>query len=133
MFNVGRVFLNTPCVGSHAYRFRLNPFHPGIYKIIYRQEGLLRVESMCGHIQSFQNGFVAQGAFDMNFRYGPFLGNGFLLGEKRIHTKPLETYYVKDEQGDGYSAVLPYNVMKDDYIWFVEQPTELVLNNVTMA
>lgn len=114
LFNTNRVFLN---VSNQIYKaapsFLINPFQQGIYKIIYRRQGLLQVESMNGHIEAFENGFVAEEYFQINYLHFPMNGT--------IPPEFLEQFYVKDEEGNSHSALLPPYVKKDDYMWFVNE------------
>lgn len=128
-YNTNRVFLNASNVlYKTAPTFLLNPFQPGIYKIVYRRQGLLQVESMNGHIQSFAYGFVAKEYFTIHNKYIYLPMSGNLLSGSS-----LDQFYVKDEIGNGYSADLPNYVKEGDYMWFVYESLYPVRNNIQMA
>jgi hypothetical protein len=122
-----RVYLNTQIVFNPPIMNLKNPFQRGVYKIVYREQGLLHVESMYGYTYTFRNGFVAKSGFDIYFKHG------YYLGSRQLSLNPLEEFYVKDELNKGYSASLPSNVTAGDFIWFMDKPTELIPNTIQLA
>ena len=107
-----KVFTNRGILPYQFSSYILNPFQPGIFRILNLTETRLRIESMNEHTHMFQNDFVAR-----EFISFPYQGMNYFYYGNAVPEDKLKLFYVIDEYNKGYDVYLPDYVKEQDTLW----------------